>query len=325
MIKKLSKALVVSAGVLASGFNVESVNAESVESAKISAIDKLIRINNASERRHAFALVYGNTDDIDKIKRLLSNHESKMYKPDQREKARVQRIQLFQKFVQRKWNTAYGLFVNADEQRLYLVKKQKKRVRILFGYKVSTSKKVSGNIPDSNRTPVGIHTIKSKYKGVFGEIVSVEPVPIRLYKKVGEKKMVRSLLSTGKSLSGKKNTDKEHAAVITARLTIDPKRGIHIHGTNRVDLLGHRGSSGCIRMSNVDIVHIYGLVKTGSMVAIHDSRTKHYYNKPRVRARKKIETQRKPYNWDFDFDYEFKGGHYPKAERAREKYDWNAW
>lgn len=46
-------------------------------------------------------------------------------------------------------------------------------------------------------------------------------------------------------------------------------RFIYIHGTNQEHLLGTPASHGCIRMSNTDVIKLFGLVETGTLVGIH--------------------------------------------------------
>jgi lipoprotein-anchoring transpeptidase ErfK/SrfK len=44
-----------------------------------------------------------------------------------------------------------------------------------------------------------------------------------------------------------------------------------IHGTNQPDTIGHRVSSGCIRMVNEDVIDLYGRVHVGSKVVVLNS------------------------------------------------------
>jgi hypothetical protein len=41
-----------------------------------------------------------------------------------------------------------------------------------------------------------------------------------------------------------------------------------IHGTNKPDTIGKRVSSGCIRLTNEDVVHLYERVKVGAKVIV---------------------------------------------------------
>ena len=46
------------------------------------------------------------------------------------------------------------------------------------------------------------------------------------------------------------------------------ERYIYIHGTNQEHLLGQPASCGCIRMSNKDVVDLYGKIEEGALVFI---------------------------------------------------------
>jgi lipoprotein-anchoring transpeptidase ErfK/SrfK len=41
-----------------------------------------------------------------------------------------------------------------------------------------------------------------------------------------------------------------------------------IHGTNQPEWIGHAISSGCIRMTNEDVIDLYNRVKTGAIVVV---------------------------------------------------------
>jgi L,D-transpeptidase YbiS len=46
------------------------------------------------------------------------------------------------------------------------------------------------------------------------------------------------------------------------------ERYIYIHGTNQEQLIGQAASSGCIRMRNADIVHLFDQIDVGAAVEI---------------------------------------------------------
>lgn len=46
------------------------------------------------------------------------------------------------------------------------------------------------------------------------------------------------------------------------------KRFIYLHGTNQEELLGTPASHGCIRLSNKNIVDLFGRVRKGDLVEI---------------------------------------------------------
>jgi hypothetical protein len=106
---------------------------------------------------------------------------------------------------------------------------------------------------------------------MLGEVVSAlnknadvfTSVKVREGSKIRTHTFVNSLTSGGDAV----------AEVITAQFlltgpTTPVSRGIRIHGTNRVNQLGKRGSGGCIRESNVDMYDLFNYVDVGSPVMI---------------------------------------------------------
>jgi hypothetical protein len=211
------------------------------------------------------------------------NEESQMYIPDDGEIAHVAAVSgpQLHLLAQHTASDSYGLFVFADinregkrTQRLYVVKKiDGTAVQFLKGYRVSTSRKGFSNSNDSERTPLGLHTIYNGHVGIFGEVVS------------GLNKFKEHFVRV--SVDGEdhwfvKGFGLEHgndvAEVVTDQYLLhsrstDLSRGIRIHGTNRSGevgpdgkwrslLGGRRQSNGCIRMSNVDVrdLHTSGYI-----------------------------------------------------------------
>jgi len=41
-----------------------------------------------------------------------------------------------------------------------------------------------------------------------------------------------------------------------------------IHGTNQPEWIGHAFSSGCIRLTNEDVIDLYNRVKTGALIVV---------------------------------------------------------
>lgn len=104
--------------------------------------------------------------------------------------------------------------------------------------------------PPENETPAGEHTIKSlTYQPTFR------------YDKKMLKEGVRG--EEAKVLPPGPNN---FVGVLWIQLSQD---GIGIHGTNDPDLIGRNVSSGCIRMSNWDVVTFAGLIAPGTKVTVH--------------------------------------------------------
>jgi lipoprotein-anchoring transpeptidase ErfK/SrfK len=53
-----------------------------------------------------------------------------------------------------------------------------------------------------------------------------------------------------------------------------------IHGTNQPEWIGHAISSGCIRMTNEDVIDLYSRVKLGAIVVVLGPKS----GEPRVAA-----------------------------------------
>jgi hypothetical protein len=49
-------------------------------------------------------------------------------------------------------------------------------------------------------------------------------------------------------------------------------KGFGIHGTNDPRSIGRKASHGCIRMQNRDVEELFGLVRIGDVVELHNER-----------------------------------------------------
>ncbi len=219
--------------------------------------------------------------------------ESRMYIPNQ-----IELKELLQKTAEPMNDLSqairvgsYGVFVFADvntnhtrKQRLYVLKRTKNHT-VLFekAYKISVAEEGFGNAKDSSQTPVGIHTIREKELGMFGEVVSARQKPKenpRLFKK---------MIINGKEhwfvKSFGRESGNELAEVVTDQyLLVGPEtpasRGIRIHGTNRSGSIAEDGSwlshldgetltGACIRMSNVDVRNLSKYMGISTPVMIY--------------------------------------------------------
>jgi lipoprotein-anchoring transpeptidase ErfK/SrfK len=150
------------------------------------------------------------------------------------------------------------LHVDIKKQKLFFIKNKE----VIKVYPVSTSKFGTGNLENSNKTPLGVHQIINK----IGHNVP----PGRIF---------RSREDTGEDY----NTDMTEENLILTRIlrldglepginkgdTIDSyARYIYIHGTNREDLIGTPMSHGCICMRNNDIIELFDTVEEGTLVII---------------------------------------------------------
>jgi UDP-N-acetylmuramate--alanine ligase len=154
--------------------------------------------------------------------------------------------------------------------KLVVVDVAHQRVHLLEGGRVTLSAGVStsvhgvGGEAGSNRTPLGWHRVAARIGA------GAEPGTV-----------FKSREPTGDVWRGEVRADD----LITTRILwldgLEPgqnrgpgcdsrERYIYFHGTNHEDRLGEPASSGCIRMSNADVVRLFDRVGEGDLVVIPD-------------------------------------------------------
>ena len=139
-----------------------------------------------------------------------------------------------------------------------------RRGRHIASYDISTSANPPSCIENSYGTPLGLHEIAEKIGG------GAEP----------------GMVFKGRVPTGKKYWELQHenennlvASRILRLKGLEPgknqgegldsyKRYIYIHGTNHEEKIGKPSTSGCIVLSNADIIKLYDSVPEGSMVWI---------------------------------------------------------
>ncbi len=150
------------------------------------------------------------------------------------------------------------LHIDIEEQKLFFIKNKE----VIKTYPVSTSKFGTGNLENSNRTPLGVHQIINK--------IGHNAPPGRIF---------RSREDTGENYN---TSMTEENLILTRILRLDGlepginkgesidsyERYIYIHGTNREDLIGTPMSHGCICMRNNDIIELFDSVEEGTLVII---------------------------------------------------------
>ena len=152
--------------------------------------------------------------------------------------------------------------VSLASQTLELLREQ----RLQKTYAVSTSKHGAGETHGSFKTPRGRHVVRAKIgagaplNAVFrgrrptGEVYSAE-----LARAYPDRDWILTRILW---LSGKEIGRNRLGSVDTMR------RYIYIHGTPDTEPLGSPSSIGCIRMANADVVELFDLVSTGTIVDI---------------------------------------------------------
>jgi len=163
-----------------------------------------------------------------------------------------------------KKGTTYSeiLFVSIRLQKLFHIENNS----IIGEYPISSAKKGVGNQKYSDKTPLGLHSIKEKHGAetplngkmigriFYGHIATI-------YSDTTSSKTdditSRILWLSG----GEKGVNKGE--------NIDSyQRYIYIHGTSEEGKIGTPASHGCIRMTNKDIIKLFSLVKLNTKVLI---------------------------------------------------------
>jgi hypothetical protein len=152
--------------------------------------------------------------------------------------------------------------ITVSDQRLQLLAGRE----VLREYSVSTATKGVGSRAGSQRTPLGLHRVHSKFGAgeplgaVFesrrptGKIAPIHTAPIDLPEDVITTRILwLEGLEAGKNRG---NGVDSHT------------RYIYIHGTNEEGLIGRPASHGCIRMRNREVVELFDLVGPGTIVEI---------------------------------------------------------
>lgn len=157
------------------------------------------------------------------------------------------------------------IIVSARKQVLFFIQKNK----LIHSYKISTAEAGLGCQTNSYQTPLGIHQISEKI-GSNAQIGTV----------------FKGRKDTGKIATFLLNSaERSPVDNITTRIlwlsgleeginkggNVDShSRYIYIHGTDEEGRLGKPASHGCVRMSNRDVIELFGLVHIGTLVYIID-------------------------------------------------------
>ncbi|MCF6190655.1 MAG: L,D-transpeptidase [Cocleimonas sp.] len=155
------------------------------------------------------------------------------------------------------------IIISISEQKLALIEnKQVKKT-----YTISSAKAGTGNLSGSYKTPLGIHFISHKI-GENAELGTIFKARIDTHK-------IAKILTGSNQKSGADNItshilwlDGMEDGVNKGGNVDSHNRFIYIHGTDEEGRLGTPVSHGCIRMGNLDVVELFGLVLVGCLVVI---------------------------------------------------------
>jgi lipoprotein-anchoring transpeptidase ErfK/SrfK len=152
------------------------------------------------------------------------------------------------------------IFINTSQQKLYLLQNN----NIECDFKISTAFNGIGCNLDSNKTPIGLHTVVSK----IGDGLPAGT-------------LFKNRIPTNKVINKIPNDNKDYITSRIIRLggleeginkggNVDTfQRLIYIHGTPHIDKLGYPESHGCIRMGDDDVICLYKLINRKMLVLIY--------------------------------------------------------
>ena len=150
------------------------------------------------------------------------------------------------------------LIVDVERQRLHLIDGG----RSIGDWPVSTSSEGVGGAEGSYRTPPGWHRVRRR----IGEgaapgtvFVSREPTGERWEGETRDDDLILTRILTLEGLEDGVNRGPGCDSL---------ERYIYLHGTNHEGALGTPVSHGCVRLSNADVIELFGLVREGDLVLI---------------------------------------------------------
>ena len=154
------------------------------------------------------------------------------------------------------------IYVSIKKQTLYHIQHD----IIIKEYVISSSAYGIGSTAGSNKTPLGLHSVKKKY----GEKIPINGVMVA---RVFHGKIATIYNDETKS----KNDDITSRILWLEGLEKGKNKGkgvdsfdryIYIHGTSEEGRLGKPVSHGCIRMKNKEVIDLYKLLEVGTLVLI---------------------------------------------------------
>ncbi len=158
--------------------------------------------------------------------------------------------------------TGSALIVQIKTQKMYHFSNGK----LVKRYTISSSKYGIGNQSGSNKTPLGVHIVKTRFgQGAKrGTIFKGRVNTGSLAKIITDNKSAKADYVTTRILwlSGLEK------GINKGRGIDSYKRYIYIHGTPEEGKLGRPASHGCIRMYNDDVIQLFEDIPVGTLVNI---------------------------------------------------------
>lgn len=157
-----------------------------------------------------------------------------------------------------------AIIINPERQELYLIQNE----QILKTYLISTSETGIGSRRGSRMTPAGTHRIVEKIGDgePLGESFKgrqptgfVRPIfPTEVYFP-WDSILTRIIWLDGQEEGLNRGGDVDSYS-----------RYIYIHGTQKEWLLGQPSSNGCIKMRNIELIELFNIVPSNTLVEIQD-------------------------------------------------------
>ena len=143
----------------------------------------------------------------------------------------------------------------------------------LASYAISSARKGTGNLLDSERTPIGLHRVCERIgdglapgallrgRVPTGEISSGASAPGD-----GDEPPITSRILRLRGLNPGLNLGRDGQG----RCVDSHERYIYIHGTSRSFARGERSSRGCLSLADADAIELYGQTPLGCLLLIID-------------------------------------------------------
>ena len=173
-------------------------------------------------------------------------------------------VQTVKDYIENKCEISFDevLYVSIAEQKMYHIKKNKN----VEAYVISSSEYGTGSKAGSNKTPLGLHKVKSK----FGEKT---PINGRMIGRVFYGQIATIYTDQTKSKTDDVTSrilwlEGQEIGLNKGKGIDSYKRYIYIHGTSEEGRLGTPASHGCIRMKNKAVIELYDKIKLSTLVLI---------------------------------------------------------
>ena len=173
-------------------------------------------------------------------------------------------IKTVKDYIEDKYKISFDevLYVSIAEQKMYHIKENKN----VETYVISSSEYGTGSKAGSNKTPLGLHKVKSK----FGEKT---PINGRMIGRVFYGQIATIYTDQTKSKTDDVTSrilwlEGQEIGLNKGKGIDSYKRYIYIHGTSEEGRLGTPASHGCIRMKNKAVIELYDKIKLSTLVLI---------------------------------------------------------